>query len=265
MTTGHLLRIAWEVEPSIVVGCTLLMLGYLVMVRFRMDRRTLLFALGDLLLFLTLVGPLDFLGDDYMFSAHMLEHLLLILAVPPLMLLGLPEKPLRSFLRLPLVGGVERFLRRALVAWILMVGTMYAWHVPVLYNAALASENIHILEHMTMLVTGTIFWWPVFTPVKELRLPPFPALIYIFLAMSANMILGVLLTFAPLGYYPTYMRSSDGSGVFKLIRTVWGIDAQADLQLGGVIMWVFGGLMFFWSLMAVVARWYRESEGVHQV
>jgi cytochrome c oxidase assembly factor CtaG len=260
VTTAHLLAIAWDPEPSVFAGCALLMLGYLAVVRFRMDSKTALFASGVTLLLLTLVGPLDFLGDDYMFSAHMFEHLLLILAVPPLLLLGLPADPVRLFLRVRIVARSERALRRPLVAWLLAVGTMWAWHAPVLYNAALANENVHIVEHLSMLVTATIYWWPVFGPLPELRLPPLSAVFYIFLAASANMLLGVLLTFSPLGYYPKYMQPADGNGVFHLIRDVWGLDPKADLQLGGLIMWVFGGLVYFWTLMAVVARWYRAEE-----
>ncbi len=78
--------------------------------------------------------------------------------------------------------------------------------------------------------------------------------------MSANMILGILLTFAPLGYYPTYMRSSDGTGIFQFIRMVWKLDPQSDLNLGGMFMWIIGGLLYFTSLMAVVSRLYSNPE-----
>ena len=134
------------------------------------------------------------------------------------------------------------------------------WHFPLFYNAALDSENIHIFEHLTMLVTGTIFWWPIFCPLPERRMHPIWAFVYIFLAASVNMVLGVLLTFSPLGYYPTYMRSSDSSGIFKLIRTTWEIDPQSDLNLGGMFMWIIGGLLYFWSMMAAISRLFREPD-----
>jgi cytochrome c oxidase assembly factor CtaG len=220
--------------------------------------------MGLALLLLTLVGPLDFLGDNYMFSAHMLEHLMLILPVPILLLLGLPADPIRSLLEIPAVAQVEHFLNRPALGWTLAVGTMWAWHAPPLYNAALASEGIHALEHLTMLVTATIFWWPIFSPLPELRLPSISAGAYIFLAAAAEMLLGILLTFAPLGYYPTYMRTVPGTGteaqVFSLIRDVWGVAPKFDLQLGGLIMWVLGGLFYFAAFMIVAARLFQISE-----
>ncbi|HVO84037.1 MAG TPA: cytochrome c oxidase assembly protein, partial [Syntrophobacteria bacterium] len=92
------------------------------------------------------------------------------------------------------------------------------------------------------------------------RLSPVIGAVYIFAAMSANMILGILLTYSPLGYYPAYMRSSDGTGLFQLIRTVWELDPQSDLHLGGMFMWIIGGLLYFAPLLAVISRLYRNPE-----
>ena len=91
MTNGQLLAEAWDFEPAVILGSAALFLAYLWVVRFRMNRKTALFGSGVLLMLLTLIGPLDFLGDRYLFSAHMMEHILLYLAVPPLLLLGLPR------------------------------------------------------------------------------------------------------------------------------------------------------------------------------
>ncbi len=258
MTSGQLFAEAWDFQPTVVVGTVALMLAYLWVVRFRLNRKTLLFGSGVLLMFLTLIGPLDFLGDEYLFSAHMLEHLLFYLAVPPLLLLGLPAEPLRRLLSNKIMTRVEAFLRRPIFAWLLAVATMWLWHLPALYNAALNNEGIHAVEHLSFLVTGTIFFWPIFTPLQSHRFSPVVGAVYIFSAMSANMILGILLTYAPLGYYPTYMHSTDATGLF--IRTVWKLDPQSDLNLGGMFMWIIGGLLYFASLMAVFSRLYRNPE-----
>ena len=259
MTNGQLFAEAWDFQPTVIFGSAALFLAYLWVVRFRMNRKTALFGSGVLLMLLTLIGPLDFLGDEYLFSAHMLEHLLFYLAVPPLLLLGLPPEPVRSLLSIEIAAKTEGFLRRPAVAWLLAVGTMWLWHLPALYNAALNNEGIHAVEHLSFLVTGTIFFWPIFTPLQSHRFSPVVGAVYIFAAMSANMILGILLTYAPLGYYPTYMQSSDATGLF-LIRTVWKLDPQSDLNLGGMFMWIIGGLLYFASLMAVFSRLYRNPE-----
>jgi cytochrome c oxidase assembly factor CtaG len=258
MTSGQLLREAWDLEPSVIIGCLALFIAYLWLVRFRLNRKTALFGSGVLLMLLTLVGPLDFLGDNYLFSAHMLEHILLYLAVPPLLLLGLPPDQVRSLLAVGIAAKAERFLRRPAVAWLIAVGTMWLWHLPALYNAALDNEGIHAVEHLSLLITGTIFFWPVFTPLPSHRIPPVLGAAYLFTAMSANMILGVLLTFSPPGYYPRYMRTSDGTGIFRLIRTVWKLDPRSDINLGGMFMWIIGGLLYFTSLLAVISRPYRD-------
>lgn len=259
MTNGQLFAHAWHFEPTVIFGCAALFFAYLWVVRFRMNRKTALFGSGVLLMLLALIGPLDFLGDKYLFSAHMLEHILLYLAVPPLLLLGLPPAPVESLLSFEVAAKTERFLRRPTVAWLAAVGTMWLWHLPVLYNAALNHEWIHVAEHMSVLLTGTIFFWPIFTPLQSHRLSPVIGSVYIFTAMSTNMILGILLTYSPLGYYPTYMGSS-GDPVFQLIRTVWKIDPQSDLNLGGMFMWIIGGLLYFTMLMVVISRLYHNPE-----
>jgi len=260
MTNALLFAEAWDFEPVVIFGSAALFFAYLWVVRFRMNHKTVLFGSGVLLMLLTLIGPLDFLGDDYLFSAHMMEHILLYLAVPPLLLLGLPPAPIRSLLSIDIVAKAEELLRRPTIAWLVAVGAMWLWHLPVLYNAALNNEWIHAVEHLSLLLTGTIFFWPIFTPLQSHRFSPVIASVYIFTAMSANMILGILLTYSPLGYYPTYMRSSDSTGLFRFIRTVWKLDPQSDLNLGGMFMWIIGGLLYFASLLAVIIRLFRNAE-----
>lgn len=260
MTTSALLSSAWEWEPSIVIGCLLLAVAYAAATRLRPVRQASIFGLGVLVMLLALVGPLDVLGDDYLFSAHMAEHLVIMFVVPPLLILGMPARTLERALGLPAVAGVEHVLGNPTVAWTIGVGTLWIWHLPILYNAALASENVHIFEHMTMMVAGTILFWPVLSPIPSTRLAGGPSLAFLFTAAAANMLLGVLLTFAPVGAYPHYMRSTDGTGIFHLIRQGWGIDAAQDLHLGGLIMWVVGGLVFLVALVGVFGHWYREDE-----
>jgi cytochrome c oxidase assembly factor CtaG len=260
MTSGQFFAGAWDFEPTVIFGSAALFLAYLWVVGFRLNRKTALFGSGVLLMLLTLIGPLDFLGDDYLFSAHMMEHILLYLAVPPLLLLGLPPAPVRSLLSIGFAASAERFLRRPTVACLAAVGTLWLWHLPVLYNAALDHEGLHAVEHLSVLVAGTIFFWPIFTPLQSHRLSPVVGAVYVFAAMSASMILGILLTYSPVGSYPAYLRSSDGTGVFRFIRTVWKLDPQSDLNLGGMFMWIIGGLLYFASLLAVISRLFRSPE-----
>jgi cytochrome c oxidase assembly factor CtaG len=259
VTTGEILRSSWEWYPSVVAGCVLLGGAYVAAVRPRRPARVAAFLGGVLVLLLTLVGPLDALGDDYLFCAHMLEHLLLMVAVPPLLLLGIPPRAAARLLRVPFAARVERFLNRPILAWLLAISVLYAWHLPVLYNLALADERIHILQHLSFLVTATVFWWPVLAPLRGHRLRGHMTILYLFLAAVANSTLGAILTFTPPGLYPLYDRPADGSAELVFIRRNWGIDPAADQQLGGLFMWVIGGFFFLWAIIGAFGRWYRES------
>lgn len=104
MTGWELFKSAWDWEPSVVAGTVLLLAGYLAAVRFRFDGRTLCFVAGSLVMLLALVSPLDALGDDYLFSAHMLQHILLDLVAPLLFVLGCPASLIRRLLQWPPSG-----------------------------------------------------------------------------------------------------------------------------------------------------------------
>jgi cytochrome c oxidase assembly factor CtaG len=117
MTGWQLLVSAWDWEPSVILGCAALLLAYFAALRFRFPKVAWYFIAGIVVLLLALVSPLDALGDTYLFSAHMLQHILLILIVPPLLLLGVPKDLARGILRRPLASGMERVLSRPVLAW----------------------------------------------------------------------------------------------------------------------------------------------------
>jgi len=250
---------AWDLEPTVIAGGLALLAAYLASHPWR-DRRAALFFAGDLMLVLALISPLDVLADNYLFSAHMVQHLILVLVVPPLFLLGVSESFVRAVLTLPPLAKMERFLSRPAVACVLFVSTLWLWHIPALYDATLASESVHVFEHMTFLVTATIFWWPILSPLKSLRLTPASAIAYLFAAALSNSLLGILLTFSRAGLYASYLNPVDRYGLGSLLRGWWGLDPATDQQLGGLIMWVLGGLVFLGAILGVLARWQRALE-----
>ncbi len=260
MTTWQLLASTWSWDPSVLVGCAALIGGYLVVVRSRITSKMLFFVAGVLVMLLALESPLEELGDTYLFSAHMAQHLLLILVVPPLMLLGIPRWLAQRILDWPLANRIERILNRPLLAWLLGMGTIWVWHAPILYNATLADENIHIVEHLSFLVTSSIFWWPILSPLTERRLAPLATIPYLFAASAATSILGIILTFSPPGIYPAYLDPKDEIGALPLLRDGWGLSPAADQQLGGLLMWVPGGLAYLSGIIGALTRWYSMPE-----
>ncbi len=256
MTAVSLLTTAWAWEPSVWIGAAVLVLVYTAFLHFHLGSAAIWFTSGVALMVWALIGPLDVLGDGYLFSAHMLQHLVLILAVAPCLLLGFSQEACRALLGWPWTRRTEKLVGRPLVALSLHVGTMWLWHLPVLYEAALQHEAIHIVQHLTFLSTAVIFWWPLVAPDGSLRRTPLLALAYLLAAAVSSSVLGIILTFAPVGLYPTYLYPRDPLHILPLLRGSWGLSAALDQQLGGQFMWVGGGLVYLLAMMVALARWY---------
>jgi cytochrome c oxidase assembly factor CtaG len=251
----------WDLEPSVVAGCAALLVLYALAVGRPFPAASALFGLGVLVLLLALVSPLDRLGDDYLLSAHMVQHDLLIWIVPPLLILGLPRRTVDRLLAPAWVARVERVLGRPALAWVIGVGVLAVWHLPALYDAAVEHETLHVIEHLSFLVSASIFWWVVFAPPERQRTPPLGLLVYLVTAGVACSLIGIVIVFAPTGLYPVYLRPDDSLRLLPVIRNQWGLDPRVDQQLAGMLMWIPGSLVYLAALMFTVARWYGAGAG----
>ncbi len=252
----------WNTSPSLYIGTALIVGLYLYAVgplrkKYQLAdsvRRgqVLAFLLGMMIIFLALVTPLDELGDEYLFSAHMVQHLLITVAGPPLLLIGLPTWLVESLLRQPVVFRIAKFLTFPIVAFFLFNADFWLWHAPALYNATLSNENIHIVEHMTFMIFAVIYWWPVFSPSENLlpRLSLGGQILYIFISGMPVVLLGAGLTFTPPLYAP-YIEQP--------VRA-WGISPTMDQQLGGLIMWIPGNIFNIVIVSILFIRWMRAQD-----
>ena len=247
----------WDWEPSVIIGCAALTIAYVALTCKRGLTGAPYFLAGVALLLLDLVSPIDTLGDRYLFSAHIIQHFLLALVIPPLLLLGTPRRLAAAALERPLLNRLERILGQPPVSWLAGVGTMLIWHVPFLFNAALANNGLHIFQHLTFLVTGTMSWWPILGPLKDRHLPTLAAVSYLFSACVCCSLLGAFLTFAPARLYPAYLNPADTLGILPLLRENWGLDPKSDQQLGGLLMWVPGCFVYLAGILFTVMRWYQ--------
>ncbi len=250
----------WTWPASVLVGCAVLLTGYLAAWHFRPGRQSVYFFGAVCLLLLALCSPLDALGDQYLFSAHMLQHLLLLLAVPPLLIKGITPTMVDALLRRHRLSSLEAWFRRPALAWFIGTLAVWLWHLPALYNAALQNETIHLLEHITFLITGVIFWWPVLAPLGSSRLRPLAAIPYLFLAAISSSLLGILLTFTPPGLYPAYLDPVDSYGILPFLRIAWGLSAAVDQQAAGLLMWIVGTPVYLLGAFSALARWYGAPE-----
>ncbi len=260
MTTWQLLTSTWHWHPSVLLSIGATFLAYGAAAGFRLGKALLFWSTGLLVLLVALLSPLHTLGETYLFSAHMLQHLLLLLVVPPLLLWGLAPALVHRALGWRPLGLIERELRRPLVAWMLGLGMMWLWHLPVLYNGALVHEWLHIVEHLVFILTSVIFWWPIMAPVEEARLNPLIAVIYLFTAMLGSSLLGIILTFAAPGLYPAYLNPPDHHGILSLLRDGWGLTPELDQQVGGLLMWVPGSFAYLAAILGLLGRWYYAPD-----
>jgi len=257
MSLAKTILMAWDLEPSILVGCAVLAIGYAWLARFRFHRLAIFYYLGAAIMLLALVSPLDTLADDYLFSMHMFQHLLLSEIVPPLLLLGIPLVWWEWILSHRALAAAERVLRRAPVAWPCGIVALWLWHWPRLFDAALYNENIHIAQHLCFMVTGTIFWYPVITPVPGHRLTAFPAVFYLFTACTFSSLLGIFITFCSYQIYPFYTSPVDELGILPQLRNL--LSVRDDQRLGGLLMWFPCCLIYASAILITLGTWYGQS------
>ena len=254
----------WNLEPSILIGTALITGLYLYAIgplRKRqfpneqiMTGQTIAFLSGVLIMFLALVSPLDELGDSYLFSAHMVQHLCLTILGPPLLLLGTPEWMVKPVLQNKVIFKVAKVLTYPVVAFVLYNADFWLWHAPPLYNATLENQTIHILEHLTFIVFGLLYWWPIFSPSKDLpRLTFGGQIFYLFVSGMPSVLLGAGLTFSPPLYAP-----------YIAAPRIWGISAATDQQLGGLIMWVPVSIFYIVIMSVLFIRWMLQQEAEQQ-
>ena len=251
MTTSQFLISGWTWNVTAMALAVLSLVAYLA--AFRDRRRFGWFAAALGVLFLTLMSPINTLADGYLFSAHMLQHILLLLVVPALLLLSLPGS-LSLAVR-------PRFLGHPILGWVAGVGAMWFWHAPAMCNAAVSSVPVHALQTGSLLVLGCLFWRQILAPRDEERLSPPGAVIYLFSACVTCSVLGIIITFSPVAVCSIYsMPPADHLALLQTIRSGWGITPERDQQIGGLLMWVPMCLIYLTAIFAQIARWFAESK-----
>lgn len=258
-------NVPWSWEPAIVIPLTTLLalyaLGAMRRGSFRRLRwRHTSFFAGWGTLFLALTSPIHELGEQ-LFSAHMLQHEILILVSAPLISASHPGATLLwAFAprhRGEIGGWVQRiensrplqFFTIPLIAWLLEAAALWLWHIPFLYEATLRSDWIHAAQHLSFLGTAVLFWSALYG-VGRSAMSYGAATLYVFGTAVHCSALGALLTFSQVLWYPAYAETT----------VSWGLSPLQDQQLGGAIMWVPSGAVFIIVAMALMTQWLSESD-----
>jgi len=203
------------------------------------------------LIFFALNGPLHTLSDEYLFSAHMVQHMLLMLVMPPFLIMGLPPWLIRVALEKPGIARTARILTNPVAAFLAYNVTFIGWHIPQMYSWALVSHDLHIVQHLMFMAVAVMMWWPVVNPVPELeRIPTGPLLMmYVFAFGIPSTVVSAFITLSDTVFYPWY----------EVAPRVTSLSPLEDQRLGGLIMWIPGMLIFWVGISAVFFRWTKDE------
>jgi putative membrane protein len=259
----HDLWEAWTFEPGIAISLlaaiNLYLIGASRMGRGIRPRHVATFLAGWLSLAIALMSPLHALGGA-LFSAHMVQHEILMLVSAPLLVLGRPLVALlwafpisirQAAGRLTKFRAIERPWHLATTpsfAWVFHAAALWIWHIPSLFQATLTGEPIHDLQHLSFFLSALLFWWVLFR--EERRLSYGAGVFYLFTTGLHSGVLGALLTFARIEWYPAYSETAKP----------WGLTGLEDQQLAGLIMWVPAGLVYMAAALALFAAWLKRSD-----
>jgi putative membrane protein len=195
--------------------------------------------------------PLHGLSEQYLFSAHMTQHILILLIAPPLLLLGTPEWLLRPVTTLRWVSPVVRVVTKPVVAGVQFNAVLALWHIPAVYDAALGNHVLHYTQHFVFVFSAVLMWWPVVSPLPEHPSLHYAGqLLYLFVVNLPQKLLAVFLTLVSRPVYPTYAHAD----------RILPISAIHDQQLGGAIMWAPMAMIFFAAFAIVFFVWFNKAE-----
>lgn len=249
----------WDTDPTLIGGLLAVALVYRLLVnKMRpalepFPSQQALWFDGSLILFYLAVGsPLDTLGEQYLFTAHMLQHCLLIFVMPIMLFRGTPAWMLAPLAENRATRALMRVVFHPILAVIGFNVVFSVWHIPGLYEWALRDQRVHELEHLMFLGAGLWMWWPIVTPLSDFRLSDGGQILYVFVLSITQIPLFAYLCFTGHVLYPTY---ENAPRLHELLPPI------EDQILGGILMKVLGELFFITVILVALMRWYKREGG----
>ena len=253
------MAITWPFDITVYAGLLVLYFGHALLARASPDARrkhTLYFLFGLFTLWLSLETPIDTIADRYLDTVHMLQHVLLAFVAPPLLLLGLSRDMAARLVRIPGVRAITEPVPAQLIAAVIMV----AWHVPVLYDATLRNEDIHVLEHLMFIASGLVLFWPIVETTSvhaRWTMSEGAKLVYMLLATLPQDGVALVLIFSRTPFYDFYVDAP---------RLIAGYTALIDQTIAGAVLMVFGKVTLGVAAAVVFFRWFgaehRADRGI---
>jgi len=249
----------WHPHPDVWLVMGSVAVAYLLAVRGH-ERRTgqptparqrRLFLSGVALLWIGSEWPMHDLSEGYLYSAHMVQHMLYSLVAAPLLVAGTPAWLLRTVLRPRWVWRGFRVVTRPLVALLVFNAVLLFTHWPAVVETSVGSEVIHFSLHLLVVASAYLMWWPVVSPLPELPpIAPPAQMLYLFVQSLAPTIPASFLTF---GHEPLYP-------IYATFPRIWGMSALTDQLVAGLIMKLVGGMILWVVIAAVFFRWANREQ-----
>jgi putative membrane protein len=216
-------------------------------------RQMIWFSSGVLVILVASLWPLHDLSERYLLSAHMVQHTLISLVAPPMLLLGMPAWLLRRILAPRPLRAVVRQLTRPFIALVVFNTVIVLTHWPAVMNLVLRHHSLHLVGHLVLFLSATAMWWPVVSPLPEMPTLSYPGrMLYLFLQSIVPTVPASFLTFGSQPLYSFYVTAP----------RIWGLSVLTDQTVAGLIMKLLGGAIL-WTVIAVVFfKWYSvEQQG----
>jgi len=257
--------IDWTFHVDAIVICIMLAWAYyyaIVELRPRISdagrvRRSqvVLFSLGVLSLFIAGGTPLHDVGEEYLFSVHMAQHIFFTIAAPPLLIAGTPGWLWQWLLKRPVVFPIAKALTQPLVAFSIFNGLLVVTHLPPVVDLALHVGLFHFAVHVLLVLSAILMWWPILSPMPELPRLSYPLQLgYLFVQSILPAVVASFITFADRPVYEFYANAP----------RLWGITPIDDQQMAGGLMKLVGSVVL-WTFMSVIFfKWYNREEADEQ-
>jgi putative membrane protein len=252
----------WHTEPALIGGLLFVAWVYAILVGpFRnkicpdlpySSRHTFWFSAGLLSFYLAVGSPLDPLGENFLFFAHMIQHNVLMYVSPLFILLGIPQPLVDRFLEThPLLESILRFFLHPIIAGLLFTLVFSFWHFGVFYEAAIQNKTLHMAEHLSMFFTSVAMWWPICGPSKRITPIRFgPQMLYVLALMLGQTPIFAVLTFSEDVLYETYFYA----------ERIINLSPIEDQKAGGVLMKLANMAVSVGVLSSVFYRWTKQQE-----
>ena len=255
----------WHPHPDVIFICVAMLAAYWfavtqlrreIMDAGRVKRsQAVFFVAGVAVIYVASSSPMHELSEDYLVSAHMLQHLMYTLVAPPLLIWGMPTWLLRWLLvRNPTVRRVCSVLLLPLVTIAAFNGVQLITHLPSTVDLALTQHWFHPVVHVALVATALMMWWPVLSPLEELPRLSYPLQMgYLFVQSLLPAVLAAFITFSDGVFYDYYATAP----------RLWGLTPIEDQQFGGFVMKILGSLILWGFIGFAFFRWY-ERENAQQ-